>query len=124
MRKKSTIRKNASVWCFPSRLDQTVTTCSSNRSKMHSKSFFSHSCPEILLNFYPLKCTHLGISLFQFYKLLVRKNEFETWPIRSWQQCRLPDEISEKIVLFFLVTLGKGHRKFVIIPRKVLQMGA
>ena len=90
MRKKSTISKSAGV--FQNRLDQIITTSTSNRSKMHSKSFFSktvdfcifhlkigvkNNCPETLLNFYPIKCTHLGISLFQFYLLWVRKVEFE-----------------------------------------------
>ena len=32
-----------------------------------------NNCPETLLNFYPIKCTYLGISLFQFYLLWVRK---------------------------------------------------
>ena len=64
-------------------LSITVDICIFNQKNYAVK----NSCPKTLLNFYPLKCTYLGKSSFQFYQLLVRKIEFEKLPIRSWRQC-------------------------------------
>ena len=93
MLKKSTFSKSAGVWCFskPARQDYNHQHFKSIKNALKiiflQNSRFLHfspkkigvknNCPETLLNFYPIKCTYLGISLFQFYLLWVRKNEFE-----------------------------------------------
>ena len=92
MRKNLPVAKVQVFGVFQSRLDQIITTSTSNRSKNALKIIFlqnsrflhfspkkigvKNNCPETLLNFYPIKCTYLGISLFQFYLLWVRKIEF------------------------------------------------
>ena len=92
MRKKSTIRKSAGVWCFskPARpyynhqhfksiknALKIIFLQNSRFLHFSPKNGVKNNCPEILLNFYPINCTYLGISLFQFYLLWVRKIEFE-----------------------------------------------
>ena len=80
MRKKSTISKSAGVWCFSksARPDYNHQHFKSIENALKliflQNSRFLHfspktygvknNCPETLLNFYPTKCTYLGISLF------------------------------------------------------------
>ena len=85
MRKKSTISKSAGVWCFlkSARPDYNHQHFKSIKNALKiiflQNSRFLHfspqkyevknNCPETLIIFYPIKCTHLGISLNQFYLL-------------------------------------------------------